>query len=205
MWHTKVLGSLLVIGSLSLPARPQTDSSDLLTITDFTAATPDLGWLVVNDNVMGGRSEGGFETERGSLFFSGRTNIVGGGFSSIRTGGLELDLSSYAGIHLQVRGDGRRYTWLLTTDARWRGQLVSYWAEFETDKGEWREVRVPFSSFRPTFRGSVLDGPTLDPGLISGLGLMIYDGKAGPFEVRLGAVGAYTEDVPPSTAPGGRG
>ena len=30
-------------------------------ITDFTSATPDLGWYVQNDNVMGGRSEGGFD------------------------------------------------------------------------------------------------------------------------------------------------
>ena len=43
-------------------------------ITDFTADSTDLGWYVVNDNVMGGRSEGDFRIEEGELHFAGRTN-----------------------------------------------------------------------------------------------------------------------------------
>ncbi len=33
-----------------------------------------LGWYVVNDGVMGGRSEGGFEIVDGELHFTGNTN-----------------------------------------------------------------------------------------------------------------------------------
>ena len=62
-------------------------------ITDFTPASADLGWYVVNDNVMGGRSDGDFEVaEQGELRVSVRTNTNGGGFSSIRRGALTLDL-----------------------------------------------------------------------------------------------------------------
>ena len=87
-------------------------------ITDFTAETADLGWFVVNDNVMGGRSDGGYEQRDGEIYFTGSTNTNGGGFSSIRTGSFALDLSQYSGIQLRVKGDGRRYTWRLTTEAR---------------------------------------------------------------------------------------
>lgn len=66
---------------------------------------------MVNDNVMGGRSEGGFDQEPGRLVFAGRTNTRGGGFSSVRTKPLALDLSEYEGIRVRVKGDGRRYTW----------------------------------------------------------------------------------------------
>ncbi len=114
-----------------------------LMLTDFTTTSSDLGWYVVNDNVMGGRSEGDFEQEQGQLRFTGRTNTNGGGFSSIRTKPLQLDLSNHAGIRLNVKGDGRRYTWRLATDARWRGRQVSYWADFETRNGTWSTSTFP--------------------------------------------------------------
>jgi hypothetical protein len=166
-----------------------------LMLTDFTDSS-DLGWYVMNDNVMGGRSEGGFELEQGIMSFTGRTNTDGGGFSSIRTQAMRLDLSNYTGIQLQLQGDGRRYTWRLESAARWRGKPVSYWADFQTDKGTWGMVNIPFSRFIPKFRGSRLDLPALDPGQITGMGLMIYDKQDGPFEVHLARVSAYTDNTP---------
>ncbi len=160
-------------------------------ITDFTAGSPDLGWFVVNDNVMGGRSEGGFGIEQAELVFSGTTSTRGGGFSSIRTRQLQLDLSGHAGIRLRVLADGRRYTWRLTTTARWRGREVAYRADFDTLDGEWTTVHIPFSAFVPQFRGLRLDGPALDTGAITGMGLMIYDKQDGPFRMRLDNVRAY--------------
>jgi monofunctional biosynthetic peptidoglycan transglycosylase len=186
------MGFLVVSGAGAQSAGSQADSPGVRLLTDFTSSTPDFGWYVVNDNVMGGRSQGAFEPEPGGLFFAGRTNTNGGGFSSIRTRDLELNLSTYTGLRVYVKADGRRYTWRLTTGARWRGRVVSYWADFETVRGEWRDVSIPFSSFRPTFRGSVIDGLPLDPAGISGMGLMIYDGQDGPFELRIDRVVAYT-------------
>ena len=162
-----------------------------IVLTDFTPASADLGWYVVNDNVMGGRSYGSFEEHEGRLQFSGRTNTRGGGFSSIRTMPLQLDLSEQHGIRLHVKGDGRVYTWRLTTTARWRGRQISYWADFETLDGEWSTVDIPFSTFVPRFRGFALDGPDLDTARIRGMGLMIYDKQDGPFELHLDSASAY--------------
>jgi hypothetical protein len=67
-------------------------------ISDFTNSSPDLRWYVVNDNVMGGQSEGDFRQNQGELVFSGNTNTNGGGFSSIRSGPMRTDLSSHEGI-----------------------------------------------------------------------------------------------------------
>jgi hypothetical protein len=160
-------------------------------LTDFTPNSPDMGWYVLNDNVMGGRSDGGFQQEQGKLRFAGDTNTNGGGFSSIRSSSLQLDLSNHAGIRLRVRGDGRRYTWRLSTDATWRGRQISYWADFETTEGEWKTVDIPFDNFVPKFRGYQLDGPALDTAKITGMGLMIYDNQDGPFELFLDSVEAY--------------
>lgn len=169
-----------------------TPSTDGLTVlTDFSPDSSDLGWYVVNDNVMGGRSQGDFEQLEGELTFAGSTNTNGGGFSSIRTAPMQQDLSSHDGIQLRVKGDGRRYTWRLTTAASWRGRQISYWAEFETQDGTWAVINIPFSSFVPRIRGYELDGPALDSAEITGMGLMIYDKQDGPFELRLASVHAY--------------
>ena len=180
---------------------PPQDASDSqlareLLLTEFTTTGPDLGWYVLNDNVMGGQSAGSFNHERGKLTFSGYTNTSGGGFSSIRTKTLKLNLSAYAGIRLKVQGDGRTYTWRLSTDAFWHATPIGYWADFETHSGTWITISIPFSSFTPRVRGQQLDGPALDPGRITGMGLMIYDRQDGPFEMQLGSVHAYTAEAP---------
>lgn len=172
--------------------------SDERLVTDFTDNSPDLGWFIVNDNVMGGRSDGDFAVEDGELHFEGRTNTRGGGFSSIRANRMALDLSEFAGIRLSVMGDGRRYTWRLATNARWRGREISYWADFDTVSGEWITVDIPFTRFVPKFRGMQLDGPALDTAEISGMGVMIYDGNDGPFDLRLRNVRSY---APQGTMP----
>ena len=114
-------------------------------LADLPESTRDLAWRVVNDSVMGGRSEGDLHPEGRSLVFSGRTNTDGGGFSSIRSEARRFDLGAFDGIRLRVRGDGRRYTFRLTTrDTREERRRPSYWADFETAGSDWEVVEVPF-------------------------------------------------------------
>ena len=189
--HRDVLSTFLVLlFAMTIPGTPP-GASGSLELARFESGTAEPGWFVVNDNVMGGRSKGGFEVDHDELVFTGDTNTNGGGFSSIRTEPIDADLSAFDGIRLRVRGDGRQYTWRLTTDARWRGREVAYWATFETEGGLWTTVDIPFSRFVPRFRGSRLDGPPLNRGKITGMGLMIYDGQDGPFELRLAEVQAF--------------
>ena len=187
-----LLGTLPMTSFGSQTAPSECSAGAVRALTDFTPTTDDLAWYVLNDNVMGGRSEGGFAQARGELRFKGRTNTNGGGFSSIRTGPLQIDLSAYTGIRLRILGDGRRYMWRLTSTADWRGQRIGYWATFATQPSKWTTVDIPWARFVPRFRGKALDGPPLDVARITGMGLMIYDGQDGPFEVRLDRVGAYT-------------
>ncbi len=179
--------------SLPLDASP---ADAALLLADFETGESGVGWYVVNDNVMGGRSEGGFTIDEGELRFAGRTNTDGGGFSSIRSKPVEFDLSTYDGVRLRVRGDGRRYTWRLSTGESRQGREIAYWADFDTQDGAWSTVDIPFSRFVPRYRGTRLEGPELDPGQITGMGLMIYDRLDGPFELRLAAVHAYSTDEP---------
>ena len=193
--HSAVLSpGIILLALLCLPLNAsEFNKLDVLTLTRFNAESPDFDWYVQNDNVMGGRSEGGFDISSGQLIFSGNTNTNGGGFSSIRTQPLKLDLSAYAGIRVKVKADGRRYTWQLQTDARWRGRRINYWADFDTLANETDVIDIPFTTFFPQLRGFRLDGPELDTSQIIEFGLYQYDKTDGPFELRLLSVEAYTE------------
>lgn len=184
----------LLLALLSSPLNAsESDKLDALSLTSFNAGSSDFGWYVQNDNVMGGRSEGGFTIASGGLIFSGNTNTRGGGFSSIRTQPLKLDLSAYTGIRVKVKADGRRYTWGIKTDARWRGRRINYWADFDTLADETMVIDIPFKNFLPQFRGYKLDGPELDTTDITEFALYQYDKTDGPFDLRLISVEAYRE------------
>ena len=197
--HSTALSCGIIL--LALLCQPlsasESDELDTLFLTSFNADSPDFGWYVQNDNVMGGRSEGGFDISSGQLIFSGNTNTNGGGFSSIRTQPLKLDLSAYTGIRVKIKADGRRYTWGMQTDARWRGRKVNYWADFDTLADEMSVIDIPFTNFFPQFRGFKLEGPELDTSQINEFALYQYDKTDGPFELRLISVEAYMESKQP--------
>jgi uncharacterized surface protein with fasciclin (FAS1) repeats len=149
-------------------------------------------WVAVNDNVMGGVSEGGFRLDKeGVLVFSGTLSLENrGGFASIRTVQGRTDLSRYEGLAVRVRGDGRRYWLTLKTD-RWI-MAGSYRVEFDTVPGRWLEIRAPFADFRATSFGRQLDDfPPVDPSKVESLGFLIADKQPGPFSLQVAWIKAY--------------
>jgi len=156
-------------------------------LTDFGNSDDASLWYTVNDNVMGGRSSGGFEIRTGRLIFSGVTNTDGGGFSSIRTGRRPQNLAGYQGIRLRMLADGRTYRFRLENRAG-----TSYFAPFHTEPGvHWQTAEIPFERFEPRRRGRLLDGPPLDTSEIESIGLMIYDKRDGPFRLEVDWIAAY--------------
>ena len=172
-------------------------------IVDFAGSGPGPGagadpggWSVVNDGVMGGRSTSRVErTGHDTLRFSGRVSLENnGGFASTRTDTGPVDLSSFRGAAIRVRGDGRRYQLRFRTSGRW--SRIWYKAPFDTVDHEWLEVRRAFTDFEPTFRGRrPPDAPPLDPSAIRQVGLLIADEREGPFELEVDWIRAYDGDA----------
>jgi monofunctional biosynthetic peptidoglycan transglycosylase len=159
-------------------------------LISFDGSRPGPRWLAVNDGVMGGRSRGGPAIVDGHLQFRGHLSLANnGGFASVRTAGRDFDISGAAVVLLRVRGDGRRYQLRLATDARHRGIAVSYGGGFATQAGQWIQVRVPLAELQPTVRGRALDGPPLDPTRVREIGLLIADGREGPFALDVDWIG----------------
>ena len=192
---TRRCGHVLAFSLMLQSPSASTEESKVenLLLFDLNSDERGLQWYVQNDTVMGGRSQGGFSITDKALIFSGVTNTNGGGFSSIRTQKIARDLSGYSGIKVRIESDGRRYTWSIQTDARWRGRLISYWADFQTAAGESEEIYIPFTNFMPQFRGFKLDGPRLDLSAISEFALYQYDKTDGAFELKLFSVEAYAQ------------
>ncbi len=175
---------------LAVAAMQDANGSDLQVLFTFDAAESNA-WAAVNDNVMGGLSEGGLDIRDGVLRFSGNLSLENnGGFSSIRHP-IGLDLSAHQGIRLRVRGDGRSYQLRLQTDSRYYGRPVAYSATFPTRAGEWLQVDVPFSDLGAGFRGRKLDGYQFDPGKIELIGILLGDKEAGPFLLEVDWLAAY--------------
>ena len=165
-------------------------------VAEFTAQEADeQGWRVVDDGVMGGLSKGRLEiSDEGKLRFSGNLSLENnGGFSSLRTGKLMIDLGGSEGVLLRVKGDGRRYQMRFNTDARFRSMEVSFSAEFLTQKNQWIEVAVPFNAFSGSFRGMRLKNEVFDPSKIQRMGILLGDKKAGPFELEIDWIRTYTK------------
>jgi len=143
-------------------------------------------WYPINDGVMGGLSSSALTiTDQGCGRFAGEVSLANrGGFASVRTAVAAGDLEGAAGLVVRVRGDGRPYRLRLRTDGNLDG--IAYEAEFSTEPGQWIELDLPFAAFRPVFRGRPVPGaPTLEPGAVRQLGLMIADKKAGPFALEI--------------------
>ena len=164
-----------------------------LTLFDFSSSKASASWNSIDDRVMGGVSTSSFlhEDSSGALF-SGEVSMEhGGGFASVRSGHLDLDLSDYQGLAISFMGDGNSYKLSVTTEPRF--DSVVYRAVFNTKPGTWEELKIPFRLFVPTFRGETVAGaPELDPSRIVALGLLISQNQKGPFCLKVSSIKAYS-------------
>lgn len=149
-------------------------------------------WRSVNDGVMGGLSRGEPTVKDGVLTFKGKISLENnGGFSSARTVKTPMDLSKYDGLSIRIKADGRKYRLTIESKRTPRYFQLQYWADIKTKPGVWQTIRVPFKKFYPTTFGRRLPRPRLDPKSINAIGFMLYDKKAGPFQIQLDTLSAY--------------
>lgn len=161
------------------------------TITDFKHP-PLLRWTSVNDVVMGGVSDSLMQvSDDGKGVFAGHLSLENeGGFASVRAPLPENDFTGYDGIMLRVKGDGKRYSFRVRTDMMFDG--LGYRQEFDTAAGKWMDVELPFSDFKPSFRGRIVsDAPPLDPSRIFQIGFLISEKQEGSFRLEMNTIAAY--------------
>lgn len=199
------------LNNLVQALRGQLNQADKKTIFDFTKPSEDLKetWGALDDIVMGGTSESSIRLADNTGLFAGNVSVANsGGFVSVRTRNFDppIDLTGFSGIELRVKGDGKRYKFIIRSDAKWDG--IGYCYSFDTVYNIWITVRIPFDELIPVFRAkTVKDCPKLDISSISSLQLMLskfeYDGALNPkfspgtFQLQLESISAYGGQVLP--------
>ena len=176
-----VLTTLLFLCSAQVVAAAEYGS-----LVDFQNKEQASGWNAVNDGVMGGRSVGKLKTtDDGMMKFYGTLSLENnGGFTSIRSGRMNIEMQPEDGFRVRLKGDGRTYIFNLYP--RTRRMAFSYRASLPTVAGEWTEVVVPLKDFTPTsFGRRVQNKSPLSPDQISGIGFMLSDKKPGAFELEI--------------------
>lgn len=150
---------------------------------DFNKTSNLNNWRVVDDVVMGGRSNGNFEINAdGHGKFSGNVSLKNnGGFSSLRYNFKTKDVSAYKTIVLRIKGDGHNYQFRVKTSAR---DYASYIYEFETTTN-WMTIEIPFQDMDPRFRGRKLNADNY-PGIqLEEIAFLIGNKKEQSFELLL--------------------
>jgi len=165
-------------------------AADYKVVFDYQTATNTAAWQIVNDDVMGGVSQGGFQLTNGVAVFRGEVSLENnGGFASVRSLPARHDLAGCDAFVIRVRGDGRRYKFTARTSPNFDSAI--YQVVFATKKGEWQEHRLPLKEFLPTFRGRTLTGePPLDATKVTSVGFLISDKQEGPFQLEVGWIKA---------------
>jgi len=165
-----------------------------VTMFDFNEIDQVEAWVVTNDGVMGGISQGTWYQEDDYVVFEGDVSLENnGGFSSVRVGFHPVDLSAYDGIALRVRGDGQNYAFGLSDS----NSQYQYRLTFDTtvsEEGEWLTIYIPFDMVTAKRFGR--DVPMADPlniSRIQGMNLIISDKQEGPFRLEIESIALYSE------------
>jgi hypothetical protein len=127
------------------------------TLFDFNVRSNLSDWRIVDDVVMGGRSDGNFAiNDEGHGIFYGKVSLKNnGGFSSVRYRFETMQMDDYKKISLRLKGDGKRYQFRIKTDSYDRHSYITY---FETN-GEWQTIEFKLADLFPRWRGMQLEMP----------------------------------------------
>ncbi len=143
-------------------------------------------WYVLDDVVMGGRSNGQLEiTEEGHARFYGKVSLENnGGFSSVRYGIPKTIVRPEHTISLRLKGDGKRYQLRVKNQ---RDQYYSYIIPFDTD-GNWQTVAFKLKDLYPRFRGRRLNLPNFNHTTIEEIALLIGNKVPESFELTISRI-----------------
>lgn len=152
-------------------------------VYDFSKKSDAKYWVIVDDVVMGGRSNGSFYINKdGHGVFEGSVSTENyGGFSSVRYRSTKTLVNNYSAVILRVKGDGKNYQFRLKANT---GDYFSYITTFETT-GKWQEIAISLKDLYPSYRGRELSQPNFSSPFFEEITFLIGNKKNEQFRLEI--------------------
>lgn len=157
-----------------------------MTIFDFSLTSDVSNWQIVDDVVMGGRSDGHFHiNDDGHGVFSGKVSLKNnGGFSSLRYAFESINTKAYSKFVLKIKGEGKTYQFRVKDS---RSHRHSYIFQFSTT-GSWQTIEIPFSEMSAAFRGRRLDIPNFGGTTMEEIAFLIGNKREETFQLLIDSI-----------------
>lgn len=151
-------------------------------VFDFDHNTTIENWKIVDDVVMGGRSNGRFSIDKdGNGVFWGNVSLENnGGFSSVQYP-LNMKASKDIKVSIRLKGDGKDYQFRIKSN---RNTYYSYITSFKTS-GDWETIVINLKDLYPSFRGQVMNMPNFTGNSIEEIVFLIGNKKNESFSLLL--------------------
>ena len=167
------------------------------TLIEHTDGERENPWQTVNDGVMGGLSSGGSILRDGALLFAGVTNTNGGGFSSIRVPMRPGAMAGADYLKVHMKRDSRAYSLTLRTNVRSFGRRIAFRGPITSAPiAEWGDGILSFDTLNASIWGRPVRNAKFLAEDVVEIGLIIYDGLDGPFEMQLKRIEACKRGLP---------
>lgn len=152
-------------------------------IYEFNKNSSPKDWLIVDDGVMGGLSEGNFTIDTdGNGVFNGIVSLENnGGFSSVRHQFDKIKATKDNKVLIRLKGDGKEYQFRIKDKSN---AYYSYITTFKTT-GKWETVEIKLSDLYPSFRGRKLDLPNYNSDSFEEIVFLVGNKKNESFQLVL--------------------
>lgn len=153
---------------------------------NFTKDSDISKWQIIDDGVMGGRSNGSFNINNdGYGEFSGKVSLENnGGFSSVHYNFNTIDCKAYSKFIIHLKADGKNYQFRVKDR---RNQKYAFIYEFETS-GEWQTIEIPFSKMYASYRGYRMDIPNFQGHQMEEIAFLVGNKKSEDFKLIIDTI-----------------
>ncbi|RDI56214.1 CIA30 family protein [Flavobacterium glaciei] len=157
-------------------------------IFDFNLKSDFSNWKIVNDVVMGGKSESKFyQNINGEGTFEGTVSLENnGGFCAVKYTFEPLILKNATHFCIRIKGDGIQYQFRVKTH---QTDSHSYVFPFQTNT-DWQTIEIPISELYPAFRGQKLNLPNYDGSNLEEITFLIGNKKKETFQLLIDRIEA---------------
>ena len=157
-----------------------------MTLFNFNPSSDITNWNIVDDVVMGGRSNSTFSiSDNGTGVFRGKVSLENnGGFSMVQYRFDTKEVDEFSKVFMRIKGDGKTYQFRVKTND---SDYYSYVTSFNTS-GDWETIEIPFSSMYPAFRGRPLDAENYPGKSMEMIAFLIGNKKAESFKLEIDTI-----------------